>query len=171
MMKKILLATALALAVPAPLLCQATGVQAAKGVWNTMTAYIAQAAADMPEADYAYAPTPGVRTFGQLVGHLANAQHMICAMALGEQSQGGRNWEQVTDKAALVAALRASSEVCDRAYQQSDEAALQSGELFGRPTTRLGMLVLNVSHDFEHYGNMVTYLRIKGMVPPSSQGN
>ena len=174
-MKRILIALVTLCAVPAAAQAPAaqanTAVGSVRPLYGQVAAYVLAAAEQMPEAEYGFKPTPDVRSFGQLVGHVANAQNMICSMAMGEQSQGGRNWEQVTEKAALVAALRASTQVCERAYQQTDQAAMQSGNLFGRETTRLGMLVLNVSHDFEHYGNMVTYLRIKGMVPPSSQGN
>lgn len=77
----------------------------------------------------------------------------------------------MTDKAALIEGLRASHAVCERAYALSDEAALGTVRLFGQERTRLGVLALNAAHDYEHYGNMVTYLRLKGMVPPSSQGN
>lgn len=174
-MKRMLIALLTLCAVPAAAQAPAAPANGAVGsvrpLYAQVRAYVLAAAEQMPEADYGFRPTPEVRSFGQLVGHLANAQNMICAMALGEQGQGGRNWEEVTEKAALIAALRASNEVCERAYGQSDEAAMQPGQLFGRQTTRLGMLVLNTAHDFEHYGNMVTYLRIKGMVPPSSQGN
>jgi uncharacterized damage-inducible protein DinB len=170
-MKRILIALLTLCAVPAAAQAPNTAVGSVRPLYGQVRAYVLAAAEQMPQADYGFKPTPEVRSFGQLVGHLANAQHMICATAMGEQSQGGRNWEEVTEKAALVAALRASSEVCDRAYQQSDQAAMQSGSLFGQEMTRLSMLVLNYAHDFEHYGNIVTYLRLKGMVPPSSQGN
>lgn len=142
-----------------------------KPLWEQTTRYLMAAAEQMPEADYGFKPTADVRTFGQLVGHVANAQRMICSAAMGEQAQGGQNAEELTQKAAIIEALRASNAVCERAYGQSDEAALQVGRMFGREQTRLGMLVLNAAHNFEHYGNIVTYMRIKGMVPPSSQGN
>jgi uncharacterized damage-inducible protein DinB len=158
----------------APALAQAQGnsaVGAVGGVYSAARDYVIAAAEQMPEAEYGFKPTPEVRSFGQLVGHIANAQFMICSLAMGERSPATQNYEQVTAKAALVEALRASSAVCDRAYQQSDESAMQVGNLFGQERTRLAMLALNAAHDFEHYGNIVTYMRLKGMVPPSSQGN
>ncbi len=172
-MKRLLLLLAL---LPAPALAQG-GADAASPAVGSVTplyrqvlAYLVAAAEQMPEADYAFRPTADVRSYGQLVGHVANAQFMICAAALGEQSPARQNYEQTTDKAALVGALRASGEYCDRAYAQSDEAALQTTQLFGSERTRLSALILNAAHNFEHYGNLVTYLRLKGMVPPSSQG-
>jgi uncharacterized damage-inducible protein DinB len=172
-MKRLLLL--LALALPAPALAQGGGnapsaVGSVAPTYRQAMAYIIAAAEQMPEADYGYKPTPDVRSFGQLVGHVANAQFMICSAALGESSPAMQNFEQVTSKAELVEALRSSNAVCDRAYAQSDEAALQVVRLFGQERTRLAVLVLNAAHDFEHYGNLVTYLRLKGMVPPSSQG-
>jgi uncharacterized damage-inducible protein DinB len=131
--------------------------------------YLIAAAEQVPEADYGFKPTPDVRSFGQLIGHVANAQFMICAAALGEQSAGTQNFEQVTEKAALVAALRTSSAVCERAYAQTDQAVLQPAQLFGQERNRLFVLLLNTSHNWEHYGNLVTYMRLKGLVPPSSQ--
>ena len=159
----------------APAAAQANAANPAMGsvkpLWEQTTRYLMAAAEQMPEAEYGFKPTPDVRSFGQLVGHVANAQRMICSAAMGEQAQGGQNAEELTQKAALVEALRASNAVCERAYGQSDESALQVARLFGQERTRLSALVLNAAHNFEHYGNIVTYMRIKGMVPPSSQGN
>ncbi len=170
-MKRLLLLLAL---LPAPALAQGGGDASAVGsvapLYRQVRGYVLAAAEQMPEADYAQRPTPEVRSFGQLIGHIANAQYMICAAALGEQSPARQNYEQTTEKAALVEALRGSSEYCDRAYAQSDEAAMQMTQLFGGQRTRLSALILNAAHDFEHYGNLVTYMRLKGMVPPSSQG-
>jgi len=69
----------------------------------------------------------------------------------------------------LVAALKASTEYCARAYAQTDKAAQQSTKLFGQERTRLYALALNATHNAEHYGNIVTYLRMNGIVPPSSR--
>ena len=174
-MKRYLIALLTLCAVPAaaqaPAAQSSSAVGAVRPTYTAVRGYLLAAAEQMPEAEYGFRPTPDVRSFGQIVGHVANAQNMICSAALGETNPSQQNLEQVTEKAALVAALRASMELCDRAYGQSDEAAMQPGRLFGREQSRLGMLVLNASHDFEHYGNIVTYLRIKGLVPPSSQGN
>jgi uncharacterized damage-inducible protein DinB len=172
-MKRLLLLLAL---VPAPALAQGgananSAVGSVASTYRQAVTYIAAAAEQMPEVDFAFKPTPDVRSFGQLVGHVANAQFMICAAALGETSPATQNYEQVTDKAAIIEGLRASNALCDRAYAMSDETAMQVVQLFGQERTRLAVLVLNAAHDFEHYGNLVTYLRLKGMVPPSSQGD
>ena len=111
-----------------------------------------------------------VRSFAQLIGHLAGGQFLICSAALGETSKSAENeFEKKTSKAELTAAFRASNEYCARAYAQPDAAGSIPTKLFGADATRFAALLRNAVHDGEHYGNIVTYLRLKGMVPPSSQ--
>jgi uncharacterized damage-inducible protein DinB len=110
-----------------------------------------------------------VRSFGELVGHIANAGYMFCATAKGEESPSKQDIEKLTSKAELVAALNASFTYCDAAYEITGMNALEPVKLFGQDHTRLSTLEFNMGHDFEHYGNMVTYMRIKGLTPPSSQ--
>lgn len=146
------------------------GVNTTRMLWEQLTGYITAAAAELPESTYSYRPTPEVRTFGQLVGHVAGAQYLICTAAMGEPPRKEDDIEKTrTSKADLLAALKASTEYCGRAYQQTDRAAQQSTKLFGREQTRLYALVLNATHNAEHYGNIVTYLRLNGIVPPSSR--
>lgn len=173
MMRKTWMAV-LALVVASP----AAGQQAAaaggsvagvRGLYTTVKGYITSAADQMPEADYAFKPTPEVRSFGQLIGHVSNASYLFCAYALGETAPQMPNAEELTTKAELVAALQAAFAYCDRAYQLSDAASSEPVEIFGQPHTKLSALAFNMGHDFEHYGNIVTYMRLKGMVPPSSQ--
>ena len=174
-MKRIALLLALVFAVPASAQQAASsnaslGVGAAKGMWQAFTNYLTSAAEQMPEKDYAFRPTHDVRTFGQMIGHVAGAQAMICAAALGEKGGAEDDIEKTaTTKAALLAALRNTTQYCERAYAQTDAAVAGSAMLFGRPMIRLNALVLNATHNAEHYGNLVTYMRIRGMTPPSSQ--
>ena len=172
-MNRTTVVTALALAaslIAAPARAQNVGVTAAKGAFDSFTNNILKAAEMMPEADYAYKPTASVRTFGQLVGHVANAQRMFCAMALGEQPSGPDIEKTKTSKADLIAAFKETQAGCARAFAQTDAAAAAMGNMFGRQTSRLGMLITNAAHNAEHYGNIVTYMRMKGMTPPSSGG-
>jgi uncharacterized damage-inducible protein DinB len=174
-MKRIVLLLPFVLATPAVAQQAASAsptfaVSAAKFMWEMMTNNIAKSAEQMPEADYSFRPTQSVRTFGQLIGHVAGAQTMICAAALGEKGGGEDDIEKtVTTKASLIAALKTSTEFCQRAYAQTDAASAAPTTLFGMTMPRLNALVLNTAHNAEHYGNIVTYLRVKGMVPPSSQ--
>lgn len=133
---------------------------------------VAKAAEQMPEANYGFKPTPEVRSFGQLVAHVANASYMFCSAAMGEKSPATVDFEKsVTAKADLVKGLNEALAYCDKAYTMSDAKAAEKMEFFGTKGNRLFVLNFNVAHDWEHYGNMVTYLRLKGLVPPSSQGN
>jgi uncharacterized damage-inducible protein DinB len=140
----------------------------ARDHWRMMSSYVLRSASDLPEDKYGYRPTAGVRSFAELFSHVAGAEAMFCAMALGEKvpSEDAVTARSKTD---LVAALRQSTQYCERAYAQSDAAAAGTVDVFGAPHTRLYVLMFNATHDAEHYGNLVTYLRMNGIVPPSSQ--
>jgi uncharacterized damage-inducible protein DinB len=145
-------------------------VSTARSLWEPMIGHITTAAEELPESTYAYKPAPEVRSFGQLVGHVAGAQYLICGAALGDPPRNEDEIEKTRKtKAELIAALKASTKYCGRAYAQSDQAAQAKTKLFGQERTRLYALGLNATHDAEHYGNIVTYLRINGVVPPSSR--
>lgn len=149
---------------------QNAAVNTSKALWQQLTGHITAVAEESPEALYAYKPSPEVRSLGQLIGHVAGAQNLICAAALGEPARQEDEIERTqTTKAGLVAALKASTEYCARAYAQTDAAAQAKTQLFGSEQTRLYALMLNATHNGEHYGNMVTYLRINKIVPPSSR--
>lgn len=139
--------------------------------YNIAKNNLIRAAEQMPEADYSFQATKDVRTFGQLVGHVADANFMICSTASGEASPSTGSFEKtLTAKNDLVKALKDSFTFCDKAYQLADAKALEEVTLFGSlKTNRIGALAFNAAHDMEHYGNIVTYMRLKGMVPPSSQ--
>lgn len=142
-----------------------------RALWQQMSGYVTQAAEDMPEAKYGYKPTPDVRSFGELIAHVAGSQYMFCASATGDSARAEDDIEKkkLTSKADLVAAMRASNDYCTRAYQQTDAASAGKVKLFGQEQTRLYALMINATHDAEHYGNIVTYMRMNGMVPPSSK--
>jgi uncharacterized damage-inducible protein DinB len=145
-------------------------VRTVRELWQAMTNYVTRAAEDVPDSLYGYKPVATVRTFGQLIGHVAGAQYMICAAALGDPPRGEDEIEKTrTTKTELVAALKASTEYCGRAYAQTDAAAQQRTQLFGQERSRLGALGINATHNAEHYGNLVTYMRMNGLVPPSSR--
>ena len=145
-------------------------VRTVRELWQSMTNYVTRAAADVPDSLYAFKPVATVRTFGQLIGHVAGAQYMICAAALGDPPRGEDEIEKTkTTKSELLAALKASTEYCGRAYSQTDAAAQQRTQLFGQDRSRLTALGINATHNAEHYGNLVTYMRMNGLVPPSSR--
>jgi uncharacterized damage-inducible protein DinB len=177
MTRSILLHGALLAAVVVPASAQqqtnapaANAVATQRQLWMDVTRSIQRAAEQMPEADYAFRPVESVRTFGQLIGHIAGAQNHMCGTALGESHGGEDDVEKsATSKAALVEALKASTAICEKAYAQSDVQAAGAVTMYGRDRTRLYAIGMNTLHNGEHYGNIVTYMRMKGMVPPSSQ--
>ncbi len=125
----------------------------------------------MPEENYSFKPTPEVRSFGQLVGHAADAQYRFCSIAAGEKSPMTASIEQTkTSKADLVQALQDGVAYCNKVYAaMTDAQASQIVKMFGRDMAKLTVLTVNTAHSDEHYGNMVTYLRLKGIVPPTSE--
>ena len=135
------------------------------GIKNTLL----KAADKMPEADYSFKTVPAVRTYGEMVGHVADIQMMLCGLVKGEQAKPVSAGK--TSKADLAAALKASFDYCDAVYNSMDDkTGAQTVKMFGRDMTKLGVLQFNLQHDNEMYGTMVAYLRIKGIVPPSSEG-
>lgn len=145
-------------------------VEALRSLWVQITDYILRSAEQMPEENYSYRPTEEVRSFGEMIAHVAGAQYTICAAALADPPREEDEIERTrTTKAELIEALRASTEYCERAYGQSDSELEGTTTLFDRDRTRRYAITLNTTHNAQHYGNLVTYLRINGMVPPSSQ--
>ena len=141
-----------------------------KNSYNGIKGTITKAADEMAEADYSFKASPMERTYGAIVGHIADVQMALCGNAQGEQKSSDAEKTKTT-KADLVAALKASFDYCDAAYEgMTDADAAKMVTLFGpRKATKIAVLNFNIAHDNEMYGQMVVYLRIKGLVPPSSQ--
>ena len=128
------------------------------------------AAEKMPEEKYAYKPTNDVRTFGQIVGHAADAQYTFCSMAFGEKNPALKIEQTKTTKDELIAALKDAFAYCDKKYAGlTDAAAAETIKAFGTDTPRLGVLAVNQLHGSLHYGNLITYLRLNDIVPPTSE--
>jgi uncharacterized damage-inducible protein DinB len=131
---------------------------------------LVSSAEKMPEENYNLKPTEAIRSYGQLVGHVADAQYMFCSVALGEKNPGLKIEQTKTTKAELVAALKDAVAYCDKAYDSmTDASGSQMVKLFDMDLPKLGVLNINNMHDMEHYGNMVTYMRLKNIVPPTSE--
>lgn len=145
---------------------------AVQAQWDTVGGYIVKAADEMPEANYAWKPTPQVRSFGELIAHISDANFGFCSTASGDKSQTFGNTEKTkTSKADIVQALKASVEYCKAVYSKMDDTAgREVTDMMGSKGPRLSVLTFNTNHCWEHYGNVVTYFRLKDMVPPSSRG-
>jgi|HubBroStandDraft_1064217.scaffolds.fasta_scaffold50286_2 uncharacterized damage-inducible protein DinB len=141
-----------------------------KGLYTIISGSVVQAAEKMPEDNYAFKPTPEVRSFGQLVGHVADANYMFCAMAMGEANPAKNIEKTKTSKADLVAALKDAVAYCGKTFDgMTDASGSELAKFRSFQLAKLTLLSLNTAHTDEHYGNMVTYMRLKGLVPPTSE--
>ena len=150
----------------------AAGVRTA---WESAKRNLTRSAELMPAADYGFRPVSTVRTFGEILAHVAGANYVFCAAAKGEKSphEEAAFEKTATTRAQIIKALADSIAYCDAAYAALDDRrAAETVDLaFGMGKgARALPLMQNTGHLQEHYGNLVTYFRVKGMVPPSSQG-
>ena len=185
-MSRVLCMWVLAVAASSPASAQTTGAgyadaltpslaTVAKTMHATIRRDLAESAQNMPADEYSFRPTAEVRTFAQLVGHVVNANWFFCSQARQEKPPNTTNHERLTDKTALVKALNDSLDYCDQAYSATNDATfnqpvrMEPGVGMGPATTVRGaILMFNTTHNNEHYGNIVVYMRLKGHVPPST---
>jgi len=144
-------------------------VAAARASWMAAHNYIVRSAEQMSDADFAFKPVATVRSFGQIVAHVADDETGWCAQVLGEPLKQTQYEKRLTAKADVVKAIRDAGTYCEKAYALTDAQAAGMATIWGGQQPKIKGLIDNAAHDWEHYGNIVTYLRIKGMVPPSSQ--
>jgi uncharacterized damage-inducible protein DinB len=148
----------------------------ANAMHGTIRRDLAEAAEAMPAEDFAFKPTPDVRSFAQLVGHVINANNFFCSQAAGAERPSKTNFEKETEKATLIKGLTDALAYCDKVYaSMTDTTFAEAATMIGFPgmapktaTTRGAVLIFNTTHNNEHYGNLVVYLRLKGKVPPST---
>ena len=146
--------------------------------FNNNRRNIEKSAEKVPEELYGLRPGPQieVRTLGQILGHLANFNYLWCSQAKGEKNPAqGSDYEKLSSKALLLRTLNDSFTYCDAVYSSLTDASgleivtvtQENGRQAQVP--RMSLLVLNYGHNNDHYGNLVTYMRIKGIVPASSE--
>ena len=142
-----------------------------KGLHGITASSIMSTAESLSEEMYAYRPTVEVRTAGQLLAHIANAQYAFCSSAAGEDNPNQANLEETaTTKADIVPALQSALAYCETVYDtMTDAQGAETRSFFGQEMAASGILAFNSAHNYEHYGNLVTYMRMNGIVPPSSQ--
>jgi uncharacterized damage-inducible protein DinB len=142
------------------------------GPYNTVKGYITKALPLVPDNRLNFRPTPDVRSLGQLFGHVADANYLFCGVVAGSRPEGTGKAEELKTKAELSKALADSFAYCDKALDslndQTGAAAVTIEFINNMPSTKLGVMAFNSAHDWEHYGNIVTYLRLNKIVPPSS---
>jgi len=172
------LCAALALAIPSttPLRAQAPAAQPdfmvetiEMGAKHIRTMF-AIGADSMSDEDYAFRPTTEVRSFGQLLAHVAATNYYFCASALGEQAPATNLEKSKATRADIRQALTESMDYCDRAFASMHDAAKARTPRAFRETQLPALALLNVRnyHALLHWGNAITYMRLRGKVPPSA---
>jgi hypothetical protein len=126
-----------------------------------------KAAEKMPEEAYGFKPTPEMQSFGERIGHIAN-QIGTCSGLTGERKPSQATGK--TAKADLVAALKASFDACDAAWEtMNDKTAMEMvAGRGGQQRAKISLLIGNTTHNTELYGYISVYMRLKGVVPPTS---
>jgi uncharacterized damage-inducible protein DinB len=148
-----------------------TLVESLKSLHDVTRQNILATAVDLSPEMYAFRPTDEVRTTGQILAHIADGQYTFCSAAAGEANPRSEPFEQTaTTKDAIVAALEQGFAYCEQVYTRTTDAnANRQVRFFAGPSTTAGVLAFNSAHNYEHYGNLVTYMRLNGIVPPSSR--
>jgi uncharacterized damage-inducible protein DinB len=142
----------------------------AKVQFGALSGFVVRSAEKVPEDLYSFRATPDVRSMAQLYGHIADAMFMMCSTAAGSKPPRTGIEKSETTKPALVAALKEGVSYCNSVYDSmTDQKGTETVPFFFGPSPRLSVLYFVVSHTYEHYGNLVTYMRLKNIVPPSSE--
>ncbi len=138
--------------------------------YNRLKPNVIKAAEKMPDADYQFKPTPDIRTYARIVNHVTEAQQRICSTMNGLVFDPKTVPSDTADKATILAGLKASFDVCDKAYGALTDANIAEQVTLGQgKRSRIGMAWGNVSHDNEQYAELSTYLRLKNIVPPTAE--
>ena len=142
----------------------------AKTQFGVVSDFVIRAANKVPDNLYTFRPTPEVRSFAEIFGHVADAFFNMCATADGAQSPHGAIEKVVTAKADLVKALTEGAAFCTSVMNKMDDKrGTEPVQFYFGPTPRNGVLYFATAHAYEHYGNIVTYMRLNKIVPPSSE--
>jgi uncharacterized damage-inducible protein DinB len=139
-------------------------------VYTMLSGVLVAATEKMSEANYSFKPTADVRSLGQIVGHLADSQYYFCSQTSGESQAGSSVEKTKTSKTELVAALKQAVAYCSKVYgAMTDAKGSEMTKMMNLDVAKLTVLSANTAHDYEHYGNMSTHMRLKGIVPPTSE--
>jgi uncharacterized damage-inducible protein DinB len=142
----------------------------AKVQFGALSGFVVRSAEKVPEDLYSFRATPEVRSMAELFGHVADAMFAMCSTAAGTKPPRTGIEKVVTSKTALVAALKEGVTYCNSVYDgMTDQKGLETVPFYFGPTPRVSVLYFVVTHTYEHYGNLVTYMRLKNIVPPSSE--
>jgi uncharacterized damage-inducible protein DinB len=142
----------------------------AKIQFGALSGFVVRSAEKVPEDLYSFRPTAEVRSMGELYGHVADAFFSMCSTAAGSKPPRTGIEKTVATKPALIAALKEGIAYCNGVYDSmTDQKGVETVPFYFGPTPRLSVMYFVVTHTYEHYGNLVTYMRLKNIVPPSSE--
>ena len=160
----------LAAALPAQTGSKSALIGTSQGMYAIAKNDILRSADKIPDNLWSFQPTPEVRTVAQLFAHVADGQYEFCGVASEGKPVAKGIEKSARTKTEIVAAIKQAFDYCDGVYgKMTDASAVETVSFFGRQMTRIGAMDFNIAHTMEHYGNLVTYMRIKGIVPPSSE--
>jgi uncharacterized damage-inducible protein DinB len=142
----------------------------AKVQFGALTGLVIRSAEKVPEELYSFRATPEVRSMAELFGHVADALFSMCSTAAGTKPPRTGIEKTVTAKPALLSALKEGVGYCNTVFDgMTDQKGVEAVPFYFGPTPRLSVLYFSVTHTYEHYGNLVTYMRLNKIVPPSSE--
>ena len=144
-------------------------IASSRAIFNVSKNDVLGSVDKIPADLWGYRPTPEVRTIGQLFAHIADGQYEFCGVA-SEGKVVSKNIEKTVEgRDDIIAALKEAFSYCDAAFANlTDATAAEQVKFMGMGITRLAAMDFNTAHNMEHYGNLVTYMRLKNIVPPSS---
>jgi uncharacterized damage-inducible protein DinB len=142
----------------------------AKGQFTAISGFVTRSAEKIPDNLYSFRATPEVRTIAQLFGHIADAYFAMCSAAAGSKPPQSGIENSATTRAALMKALTDGVAYCQSVMDgMTDQKGTEAVPFVFGPTPRLGILFFVTTHTYEHYGNLVTYMRLNKILPPSSE--
>src|ERR1700689_1747809 len=131
---------------------------------SNMQDKIMKSADEMPESKYSYRPTKNVRSFGEILNHVADISYTLCSNVKGEANPMSATAK--VSKTEIMAYLKGAFGYCDGVYSGFTDSRLDCpADFFGFKTNKMFILTQVGNHDALHYGNLVTYLRLNGLEP------
>jgi len=167
-----LIAATIVVAIPALAAGQTANPLTAKAKLQLggLSGFVIRSADKIPEDLYSFRATPEVRSIAELFGHVADALFAMCSTAAGAKPPRSGIEKTVVKKPELIAALKEGVGYCNTVFDgMTDQKGTETVPFYFGPTPRLSVLYFAVTHTYEHYGNLVTYMRLKNIVPPSSE--
>jgi uncharacterized damage-inducible protein DinB len=149
-----------------------------KTIYTNIHNFIGKSVEQFPADKLTWQPTPDVRSWARLIGHITDDNNVSCSLLAGETTRPVRidtpdSKESAANKLSkddLLKGYKESVERCNKAFAAVTDANMAERAGPTSPRSKIGLLMYNTSHTNEHYGNIVTYLRLNGMVPPSTAG-